>query len=338
MKKKYIQIFISLFWGINFLLLMIYAIINEIVDLFRGKKENLVDNPDYDRQFRTLILVPLLTFIVFILLVFLMGYGFFDIWPIILTVYEICIIICVAFILLTPGSMRSFDKDATNILTTYKQFGIFMVLDVGVMVGRIFFWGVFYSSYTIFFINAITLLVLVILLLQFWSVMKHDQGSIQELGEMQKKLGFQSKSYTQLHQNIMDIQELSMVLLSENNSDDATECLNNIYRKSAELIKIAKKGKKYQQLSEANVIRRKIEKQLYELKTKQPMLDFEVKFESLKKAKNFDDPVEYNKIRQEMDTLLKDVLMHAKKIRHRKEMTKLTGKLQRFRKDYPERE
>ncbi|MHA1611957.1 MAG: hypothetical protein ACTSYU_07905 [Promethearchaeota archaeon] len=337
MKKKYIQIIISLFWGINFLLLMIYALINELVELIRGKKEKIVDNPDYDRQFRTLTLVPLITSIVLILIIFLTDYGFFDIFPVILTVYGIGVIICVVFILFTPNSIIYFDKDATSILTTYKQFGIFMVLDVGVMIARIFFWGVTYTNFTIFIINSVSLLVLAIFLLQFWSVMKEERENIQVMGAMEEKLEFNSKNYSQLHQNIMEIQDLIVELTSEEKIEEATGCLKNIFRKSGELVNIAKKGKKYKQLSEANIIQRKIEKQLYEFKIKKDMVNFEAKFEDLKKAKNFDESAEYNQIRQEMITLLNDTLAKAKKIRHRKEMTKLTGKLQRFKKEFPER-
>lgn len=336
MKKKTVQVFISIFWGVNFLLLMVYAIVQEIIDLIRKKKEPLYEDPDYNRQFRILIIIPILSLISIVGVVFTTAYTILNVFQIILTIYGFLLVICLGFILFGQNTMKAFDKEATGIITSYKQFAFFVILDIFVFMARAFLIGIFYLSSFIYFSSIFTVIALSIYLVRIYFVFKNEKPAIDELGESQELTQFNSSSYPKLLKNIIQIQEATLQSIKNQEFSQGQIFIENLELKSRDLLKIAKKSKIRNKISEANITQRKIEKLRYELEKRRDIEQYKTLYDTLKKQKNQENTKEYEQNRKKLISLIQTRMDAAKKIHNRKDVTKFSEILKNVNDNFPQ--
>ncbi|WP_457556586.1 hypothetical protein [Candidatus Harpocratesius sp.] len=324
MKKKNIENLIAIFWGFNFIFLLVYAIIISLIDLIKKSKEKIYDDPDYNRQFKILISVPSITLILFLLnsLIIHIANGIFIVSTII--IYQIGILFSVGLILLFPKEiMILFDKKVKGILPSFKQFGFFILIDIGVAILFISTWRILYESVSLFIFNLISMFALSLLVYRYYLVYKMEKSKLQDLMEVEELLEYKSTNYAKLRKNIIQLQEKVNGLIDDKKFEKAIDYLKIIQKKSSQLINISKKMKKRENISEATILLKKTNKKRYIAEREKDFLKIRELQESLSSLQN-QDQENQKKIEIELNKLLNKRINSAKKMHMQKDIEKFS--------------
>lgn len=332
MKKKRIQTFIALFWGFNFIFLIFYALFSSIVNLIKHKKEEIYEDEEYKRQFNILISIPIITLLFLIVNSFMVHISQIIVNYIILTIYQLGIVISVGFILYYPEEiLKLFDKKASNIILTYKQFGFFILADIAFQIFAVSSWRLLYNSNAFFIFNLISLLALSLLIYRYYQVMKYERKDIDKLAKFEQLLNLKSDNFRKLEKNIIQILEYAEEMIKNENYDQYLMDAEKIDLKCQKLLKIAKKSKKRENISTATILDKKVKKQRYKVEKERDLKEIKKIQKKIQETK-FDSSKEDMTLINELKKLLNTRLKSAKRIRNQKDIEKFTSMLKDLKK------
>ncbi len=339
MKKKRIHAFIALFWGFNFIFLFLYAIISGIINLIKRKKDEVFEDEDYKRQFNIIISIPIITIIFLIFNSLLFKIPQILVNYIILTIYQLGIIISIGIILFYPEEiLKLFDKKVSNILLTYQQFGIFIIADLAFQIILVSSWRFYYNSNTFFLLNIISLITLSLLTYRYYKVLKKERKEINQLAEFEQLINLQTDSFSKLRKNIIQIQEQMEKMLKEEENEQVLKYIERIEKKCQKLLKIAKKIKNREYISAAMILQKKTRKQKYNAKRGkdvQEIKELQDKLQEFKKEFSQSGnqyQTEKLKIIIKLQKIIKKRINAAKQFRNQNDIMKFSEMLKKVKK------
>ena len=231
-KKNILHACLGLYWGFNFIALIIYEIFMMIFSRDKSAK-NSSDEAEYAKIFWYLISIP---FISIVVLMFFSRVGFIFLFPFFNIVYGIGIATTVGVLIFSKDTIYIIDKKEGEFLSNYKDFGYVLFMDI--------FWQVFsvigyiyFQFYSWVISHIVIALFLSLGFYYFRKTYSDEKQTRKDKKSLNLLLEFSSKDPNEMEQNMRQVQKLAIEAIKSDDLNLAEKYLENStkkYQKSTE--------------------------------------------------------------------------------------------------------
>ena len=241
-KKNMLQACLGLYWGFNFIALVIYEIFMMIFSRDKSAKDSSAE-AGYARIFVYVISIPVVSLVV---LFFFSRVGLISLFPIFNIVYGAGITVTAGLLIFSKDAINIFDKKEGELLSNFKDFGNVLIIDIAWQIISII--GYIYFKFYLVLVSQI--LIAIFLSVEFYIFKKtysDEKQTRKDKKDFNLLLEFSSKNPLEMEHNIHQVQKLAIEAIKSNDLNLAETYFKNStkkYQKSSEQFR-----KKYPQKS-----------------------------------------------------------------------------------------
>jgi len=241
-KKNILQACLGLYWGFNFIALLIYEILMLIFSRDKSRRDSS-DEGEYAKIFWYLISIPLISIVV---LIFLSDVGFISLFPIFNIVYGAGIVVTATPLIFSQDIIYIFDKKEGEVLSNYQDFGNVLIMDIVWQIITVIIYIILG-----FFDGLLSHIFIAIFLFggfyRFKKTYSDETKTRKDKKDLNQLLEFSSKNLIEMEQNIHEVQKIAIEAIKSNDLNLAEKYLKNSTKKYENSIKLFRK--KYPQKS-----------------------------------------------------------------------------------------
>ncbi|WP_371802064.1 hypothetical protein [Candidatus Lokiarchaeum ossiferum] len=324
MNKKLIKIVLAIYWGINFIFVLLYGIFDAILPYLipKLKKEkeidNLSDQKDNVKHFFIVITIPAVSILLYIII------GGISLLYII-TAYAVTDIVVVFIMMFNQKSHLAFNEKESSIMNDFKEFIVILIINIiGYVIITIIFGAFFTLGFSIFILADS---ILVFSLMVFLKRIKEESKIIGKVVKNRDLLDFKSENPEKILENIQKIEKMADTSMSNKNFELAEKYYTNLQLKYETLIKIYQKDQNKPKILKLKPQFLKIKTQIYKIQAVNYEKYYDEKIKMIKSSQ-LDKKKKKNKGEyQEIFDKTEEQLIKAKKNRSKSDVEKYSQRL-----------
>ena len=324
MNKKIIKIILAIYWGINFIFVLVFGlfdtILPHIVPKLKKEKEidNIADQSDNIKLFFIVASIPAIS----ILLITLTSW---DALLYIAIVYALIDIVVVLIFLMNRDSHLAFNEKESSVISDFKEFLIILILNVvGYTIVTIIFGAIFMIGFWFFILADI---VLMISLMVFLRRIKDESKIIGKIIENRGLIDFDSKNSVKLLNNIQKLEKFAETSKSNKKLELAERYYINLRYKYEKLIKIYQENRNKPGILKLKPKYQKIKSQIYITQKEIYEKLYDEKIKLIKSHQTNDNNTTILTGYQELYDITEERLIFARRSRSKSDMEKYSQRL-----------